>query len=121
MKFKYVPAKTTGIYDIQHLATPSPVPAESEKRLSLTIRNANHPQSREFVLGTAPNSPRVYASGTASASNQKSGGDFARFQRLVDINHIKSLTSDAEADSVRGKAVYKSMADLLHSRPNTSY
>jgi acyl transferase domain-containing protein/SAM-dependent methyltransferase/acyl carrier protein len=110
---RYAPTRKTGVYDIQNLATQSPIPAKSENGLTLTIGSANHPQSWTFVVSKAPNSRNVYASGTVSASNERSGGDFARFERLVDTTHIKNLTNDAESDSVKGKAVYRSFTDLF--------
>ena len=111
--FQDAPTRKAGVYDIQHLATQSPIPAESEDGLNLIIVSANPPRSWTFVVSNAPNSSHAYASGTVSTSNERSGGEFARFQRLVDTTHIRNFTNDAEADSVKGKAVYKSLAGLF--------
>jgi acyl transferase domain-containing protein/acyl carrier protein len=117
------PAQTALIYNIQDLVTQSPIPAESESGLNLTIENANHPQSWKFVVTDASNSRNAYASGTISApsaSNESHERDFARFQRLVDITQIKNLTDDPEADSVKGKAVYNKSLTNLFQVPKSS-
>nr|UIK22913.1 beta-ketoacyl synthase [Trichoderma rhododendri] len=103
-------------YNIEYLAKQSPIPAKSEDNLSLIITSGKHPQSWTFVVMSTANSSRPYVSGTVSAplaSNEGTRADFARFQRLVNTTHIKNLTNDAEADSVKGKAVYKSLLNLF--------
>ena len=102
-----------GVYNLQQLAMQSPIAAKSENVLSLTVMNADAPRSWSFVVSTASNSNYVYASGKVSADNKVAGGDFARFQRLVNTTHIDNLTNDIEVDSLKGKAVYKSLAGLF--------
>lgn len=109
-------AQKNAVYNVEHLAKQSPIPAKSEDNLTLTITRAKYFQSWNFVVMSTANSNRPYVSGTISApsaSNERTRADFARFQRLVDTTHIKNLTNDVEADSVKGKAVYKSVLSLF--------
>ncbi|KAK2760705.1 Type I Iterative PKS [Arachnomyces sp. PD_36] len=106
------------VYNLQSFESQSIVPAiTSNGSLSLFITNdANHPQSWAFVVRDAlATSNTEYASGTVSASatdnDNKSRAEFARFERLVDIAQIQALSHDLEADSVQGKAVYRSVTD----------
>ena len=108
-----IPARKTGL-SLRSLASQSPMPASFENGLALTIGRDNH-QSWTFVVSDSTNSSHAYATGTLSAGveSSKAERDLARFQRLVSTSHIKNITNDAETDSVRGKAVYKSIADLF--------
>ena len=107
------PTRETSVCTIKHLAIHSSIPAKSEGGLILTIASASHSQLWTFTVSNALNSSQTYASGTVSTSNERSDGDFARFQRLIDLTRIRSLSNDAEADSVKGKAVYKSLTGLF--------
>ncbi|KAI4154213.1 MAG: hypothetical protein LQ340_001826 [Diploschistes diacapsis] len=112
-KIQSASTQKVNAYCIEYLAVEHPIPAQLENGLTLTISSARNPQSWTFVLGDTPNSSQRYSSGTIFASNKGTGPDFARFQRLVDTTRIRDLTNDTEADSVKGKAVYKSLAGLF--------
>ena len=110
---QHAATRKTGVYSIQDLAMHSPIPAECKNEITLTLISADYPQSWTFKVCDALNLSHVYASGTVSSNGKRSGGDFARFERLVDITRIKNISGNAEADSVKGKAVYKSLAGLF--------
>ncbi|KAM6484655.1 hypothetical protein HDV62DRAFT_404435 [Trichoderma sp. SZMC 28011] len=110
------PAQKNNIYNVEYLAQQSPIPAKSEDNLSLTVTRVKHSQSWNFMITSAANSNRTYVSGIVSApsvSSERVKADFARFRRLIDTTLIKNLTNDDEADSVKGKAVYKSVLNVF--------
>lgn len=110
------PAQKKQVYNAEYLTQQSPIPAMLEDSLSLTVTRAKHSQSWDFVITGTANSGRMYLSGIVSApsvSSERVKADFARFRRLIDTTLIKNLTNDDEADSVKGKAVYKSVLNVF--------
>ncbi|KAL7947499.1 hypothetical protein V8C42DRAFT_317967 [Trichoderma barbatum] len=110
------PTQKNEVYNVEYLTQQSPISANSEDGLNLTITKVLHLQSWNFVVTSTANSNRPYISGAisaSSASDQRVKADFARFRRLIDTNHIKNLVDDDEADSVKGKAVYKSVLGVF--------
>ncbi|UKZ81413.1 Type I Iterative PKS [Trichoderma virens FT-333] len=108
--------QTSSVYNVEYLAQQSPIPAKSDDNLSLIITKAKHSHSWNFVITSTGNASRTYVSGsmsTPSASSERIRTDFARFRRLIDTTLIKNLTNDDEADSVKGKAVYKSILNVF--------
>ncbi|KAL7934622.1 hypothetical protein V8C35DRAFT_279778 [Trichoderma chlorosporum] len=100
------------VYNVEYLAQQTPIPVKLGENLHLTITGARHSQSWNFVITSIGDPSRTYVSGTVStpsSSNERTKADFARFRRLVDTTLIKNLTNDDETDSVKGKAVYKSV------------
>ncbi|KAL6787590.1 hypothetical protein J3E68DRAFT_445446 [Trichoderma sp. SZMC 28012] len=110
------PTQKNNVYNVEYLAQQSPIPAKSADNLSLTITRVKHSQSWNFIITSAANSNQTYVSGIVSApsaSSERVKADFARFRRLIDTTLIKNLTNDDEADSVKGKAVYKSVLNVF--------
>ena len=107
-------AQKTCLYRVQHLKMPAPIPAETDNKLSLEISRASSPHSWTFRLSRASNVRYELASGVVYAGETRSQSDFIRFERLVDTARIRDLRNDARADSIRGRALYKSHADLFH-------
>ncbi|UKZ55650.1 hypothetical protein TrVGV298_009474 [Trichoderma virens] len=108
--------QTSSVYNVEYLAQQSPIPAKSDDNFSLIITKAKHSHSWNFVITSTGNASRTYVSGsmsTPSASSERIRTDFARFRRLIDTTLIKNLTNDDEADSVKGKAVYKSFLNVF--------
>ena len=107
-------SSSTSSYAIQRLAMSSPIPAKPSHALTLNINTIHPAESWTFTIVNATTS-HTYASGivTTSTSVQQSAQDFARFQRLVNFGQIQNLTNDLDADTVRGKAVYKSIDKLF--------
>ncbi|KAJ4858237.1 methyltransferase domain-containing protein [Trichoderma breve] len=110
------PAQKNNVYNVEYLAQQSPIPAKSEDNLNLTVTRVKHSQSWNFIITSTANSSQTYVSGIVSApsvSSERVKADFARFRRLIDTTLIKNLTNDDEADSVKGKAVYKSVLNVF--------
>ncbi|KAL6694484.1 hypothetical protein J3F84DRAFT_45167 [Trichoderma pleuroticola] len=110
------PTQKNNVYNVEYLAQQSPIPAKSEDSLSLTVTRVKHSQSWNFIITSTANSSQTYVSGIVSApsvSSERVKADFARFRRLIDTTLIKNLTNDDEADSVKGKAVYKSVLNVF--------
>ncbi|KAL6800778.1 hypothetical protein GGI42DRAFT_326904 [Trichoderma sp. SZMC 28013] len=110
------PTQNNKVYNVEYLAQQSPIPAKAEDNLSLTVTRVKHSQSWNFTITSTANSSQTYVSGIVSAptaSSERVKADFARFRRLIDTTLIKNLTNDDEADSVKGKAVYKSVSNVF--------
>ena len=102
-------------YSLSRLETRGQIPAKMEGGLTLAITASERPQSYTFTLFNAARSSNTYTSGTVSTpitSTGSSRGNFAHFQSLLNTDAVEKLAKDVEADSVTGKAVYKSMSSF---------
>ncbi|PVI05037.1 ketoacyl-synt-domain-containing protein [Periconia macrospinosa] len=91
------------------------IPSHQEKPLILDITHDDDRIRNFTIASVGDDDTTTYASGLLSLSfpGNELEDKFRYFRTILDISHMKSLFTDHEADSARGRGVYNSLAPLI--------
>lgn len=99
----------------------TPLGPEPVHEVLLRLDNFGNPFAWEFSVDSraGPDSRATqHASGMLSffeANDAKVKKEFSRYQRLTTMSHTTEIIGDLKSESLRGKAVYKSLSEMFRS------